>query len=220
MRLNAFVLLLSFVVLAAALTWVLPAGRYDRRQDASTGRTVVIPGTFRPVPPSPVGPFQAAVAVPKGLVNGASLVFLIFLAGGMFGIVDRTGALRHGVEWLAGRLRSRERLVVPICCLVFAGAGAVESMWEEFVALVPVLLLMTRRVGYDAVTAIGMSLGAAGVGAAFSPMNPFGVGIAQKFAELPLMSGWQFRVAVLVPRWCSGPGARCDMRSGHVPRPR
>ena len=44
-----------------------------------------------------------------------------------------------------------------------------------------------------------MSMGAAGVGAAFSPMNPFGVGIAQKFAELPLMSGWQFRVAVLIP---------------------
>ena len=89
--------------------------------------------------------------------------------------------------------------MVPISCVVFAFAGAVEGMWEEFVALMPVLVLLARRVGFDAVTAVGMSLGAAGVGAAFSPMNPFGVGIAQKFAELPLMSGWQFRVAVLVP---------------------
>jgi uncharacterized ion transporter superfamily protein YfcC len=59
--------------------------------------------------------------------------------------------------------------------------------------------LLTRRVGFDNITAISMSLGAAGVGSAFSPMNPFAVGIAQKFAELPLMSGWQFRVAFLVP---------------------
>ena len=133
------------------------------------------------------------------MVAGASLIFLVFIAGGAFAIVDRTGALRHGVEWLADRLQNRERLVVPISCAVFATGGVVEGMWEEIVALVPVLLVLTRRVGFDAMTAVGMSLGAAGVGAAFSPMNPFGVGIAQKLAELPLMSGWRFRVAVLIP---------------------
>ena len=199
MRFNPLALMVSFVLAAAALTWVLPAGQFDRRHDTATGRNVVVPGSYHAVAPAPVGPFQAAVAIPKGMVAGASLVFLIFLAGGMFGIVDRTGALRHGVEWLAARLRNRERLVVPICCVIFAVAGAVDGMWEEFVALVPVLLLMTRRVGYDALTAIGMSMGAAGVGSTFSPMNPFGVGIAQKFAELPLMSAWQFRTAVLSP---------------------
>jgi uncharacterized ion transporter superfamily protein YfcC len=141
------------------------------------------------------------------MVAGASLIVLVFIAGGAFGIVERTGALRHGVEGLADRLQSRERLVVPISCALFATGGVVEGMWEEIIALVPVLLVLTRRVGFDAVTAVGMSLGAAGVGAAFSPMNPFGVGIAQKFAELPLMSGWGFRVAVLVPAvalWTAG----------------
>jgi uncharacterized ion transporter superfamily protein YfcC len=199
MRLNPFVLLVSFVLFAAALTWVLPAGQYERRSDAASGRSVVVPGSFHSVPPAPVGPFQAIVALPKGMVSGASLLFLILIAGGAFTIVDRTGALRHGVEWLADRLQNRERLVVPISCTVFATGGVVEGMWEEIVALVPVLLVLTRRVGFDAITAVGMSLGAAGVGGAFSPMNPFGVGIAQKLAELPLMSGWRFRVAVLIP---------------------
>lgn len=207
MRLNPLALLVGFVLFAAILTYVLPAGRFDRRDDAATGRAVVVPGSYRAVPASPVGPFKAAVAIPKGMVAGASLIFLVFIAGGAFGIVERTGALRHGVEWLADRLQSRERLVVPISCIVFATGGVVEGMWEEIIALVPVLLVLTRRVGFDAVTAVGMSLGAAGVGAAFSPMNPFGVGIAQKFAELPLMSGWRFRVAVLVPAvalWTAG----------------
>ena len=199
MRLNPFVLLLSFILLAAGLTWVLPAGRFERRLDAATGRNVVVAGSYRAVAPAPVGPFQAVTAIHKGMVNGAALLFLIFIAGGALGIVDRTGALRHGVEWLAYRLQSRERLVVPLSCVVFAAAGVVEGFWEETIALVPVLLLLTRRVGFDAVTALGMSLGAAGVGAAFSPMNPFGVGIAQKMAELPLLSGWRFRVAVLIP---------------------
>src|SRR5438094_480067 len=42
-----------------------------------------------------------------------------------------------------------------------------------------------------------MSLGAAAVGAAFSPINPFQVGIAQQLAQLPLLSGWLFRIAFL-----------------------
>jgi uncharacterized ion transporter superfamily protein YfcC len=199
MRSNPLALLVGFVLLAAIFTYVLPAGRFDRRNDASTGRTVVVPGSYHPVPASPVGPFQALVAIPRGLANGASLIFLVFIAGGAFSVVDRTGALRAGVEWLADRLQNRERLIVPISCVLFAIGGVVEGMYEEIIALVPVLLVLTRRVGFDAVTALGMSVGAAGVGSGFSPINPFGVGIAQKLAELPLLSGWQFRLAVLVP---------------------
>ena len=199
MRANPLALLVGFVLLAAVFTYVLPAGQFERRTHAATGRTVVVPGSYHSVPARPVGPFQALVAIPRGLVNGASLIFLVFIAGGAFAVVDRTGALRAGVDWLVDRLKDRERLVVPISCTVFALGGAVEGMWEEIIALVPALLVLTRRVGFDAVTAVAMSLGAAGIGAGFSPLNPFGVGIAQKLAELPLMSGWGFRLTVLVP---------------------
>jgi uncharacterized ion transporter superfamily protein YfcC len=51
----------------------------------------------------------------------------------------------------------------------------------------------------DALTAVAMSLGAASVGAAFSPIDPFMVGIAQKVAGLPLLSGALFRLAFLGP---------------------
>src|SRR5207302_3229635 len=49
----------------------------------------------------------------------------------------------------------------------------------------------------DTVTAVAASRGAAAVGAAFSPINPFQVGIAQQLAQLPLLSGSLFRSAVL-----------------------
>src|SRR2546422_7843977 len=62
-------------------------------------------------------------------------------------------------------------------------------MKEEIIALVPVVLLLVRRLGFDAVTAVAASLGAAAVGAAFSPLNPFQVGIAQRLAQLPPLSG-------------------------------
>lgn len=192
-------LLAACIALAAALTWVLPAGRYDRRVDPATNRSVVVPGTFHRVESQPVGPFQALVAVPKGLADAGSVVFLVFLVGGAFAVVDRTGALRHAVGRLAHVLADRETLVIPVACVAFAIGGIVENMQEEIIAFVPILLLLTRRLGFDAVTAVAMSLGAAAVGAAFSPVNPFQAGIAQKLAQLPQLSAWPFRVAVLVP---------------------
>jgi uncharacterized ion transporter superfamily protein YfcC len=190
--------LLTGCILAAAIgSYVLPAGQYERREDPTTGRQVVVAGTYHRVDARPVGPFEAMVAIPKGLTEAASVVFLVFLVGGAFTVVDETGALRQAVGWLVRRLQRREVLVIPIVSLTFALAGALENMSEEIIALVPVLLLVTRRLGFDAVTAVAISLGAAGVGAAFSPINPFQVQIAQKLAGLPLLSGSVFRITVM-----------------------
>ena len=190
-------LLTGCILVAAACSYLLPAGRYERHEDAATGRQVVVAGTYHRVEPSHVGPFRAMVAIPKGLTDAASVVFLVFLVGGAFTVVDETGALRQAVEWLVQRLQRREALVIPIVSLTFAVGGALENMSEEIIALVPVLLLVTRRLGFDAVTAVAISLGAAGVGAAFSPINPFQVQIAQKLAGLPLLSGASFRTGLM-----------------------
>jgi len=190
-------LLTACIFAAAICSYVLPAGEYDRRPDPATGRDVVVAGTYHHVEPRHVGAFEALVCIPRGLADAASVVFFVFLVGGAFTVVDETGALRHGVGWLVRRLASREALVIPIVSIAFALGGALENMSEEIIALVPVLLLVTKRLGFDALTAVAISIGAAGVGAAFSPINPFQVQIAQKLAGLPLLSGSAFRIAIM-----------------------
>jgi len=200
-------LLVACIAVAAALSYVLPSGEYNRVSDPATGRQVVVAGTFHRVPQSPVGFFQALVDVPRGMADAASVIFLVFLAGGAFTVVDRTGVLQAGVDSLASALERRESLVIPVVGIAFATAGALENTQEEIIALVPALLLLTRRVGFDPLVAIAMSIGSASVGAAFSPINPFQVGIAQKLAQLPLLSGAAFRIAFLavaVAIWIAG----------------
>ncbi|HEX6643030.1 MAG TPA: hypothetical protein VF037_00015 [Gemmatimonadales bacterium] len=194
---SPFVLLVGCILLAAVLTWLLPAGRYERREDAATGRDVVVPGTYARVEAQPVGPFRAVVAIPKGIAAAADVVALVFLIGGAFAVIEQTGALRRAVHALAGAVEGREALVIPVSSLAFAAGGATQNMGEEIIALVPVLLLLARGLGFDALTAAAMSIGAAIVGAAFSPVNPFQVLIAQKVAQLPPGSGWAFRTVVL-----------------------
>ncbi|RYU78466.1 YfcC family protein [Hymenobacter persicinus] len=195
---HPLVLLVGFIAVAMLLSYVLPASEFARQADAATGRDVVVAGSYHRVAPTPVSPLQALVDIPKGMAEAASVIFLVFLAGGAFTVVDHTGALRRGVDWLLDKFRGREAVVIPIISVLFATMGALENMQEEIIPLVPVLLILMRRIGYPPLTAVAVSLGSAAVGAAFSPLNPFQVGIAQKLAQLPLLSGGAFRMAFLV----------------------
>ncbi|HEY0672705.1 MAG TPA: Na+/H+ antiporter NhaC family protein [Longimicrobiales bacterium] len=194
---HALVLLVAFALAAAAASYIVPAGEYQRRDDEATGRRVVVSGTYHRVEAQPVSPFNAVVAIPRGAADAASVIFFVFLVGGAFAVVEKTGALTRSVNWLVHRLQNREALVIPIACLVFGAAGALMQMSEELLAFVPVLLLLSRRLGYNAIVAMAISMGAATMAAAFSPIDPFMVGIAQKVAGLPLLSGSAFRLVFL-----------------------
>jgi uncharacterized ion transporter superfamily protein YfcC len=190
-------LLTGCILAAAVLTYVLPAGQYEREYDAETDRTIVVAGTFERVDPDPVGPFDAFVAIPRGLESAADVVFLVFLIGGAFTVVDKTGALRTAVHWMTANLGERAVLAVPVVSVFFAIGGVVENMQEEIIPLIPVVLILTRRLGFTALTAVSMSAGAAFVGSAFSPINPFQVGIAQRVSDVPLLSGGLYRSGFL-----------------------
>ncbi|HET9441098.1 MAG TPA: Na+/H+ antiporter NhaC family protein [Longimicrobiales bacterium] len=194
---HVLVLLVAFALVAAAASYIVPAGEYQRRDDEATGRRVVVSGTYHRVAAQPVSPFNAVVAIPRGAADAASVIFFVFLVGGAFAVVEKTGALTRSVNWLVHRLQNREALVIPIACIVFGAAGALMQMSEELLAFVPVLLLLSRRLGYNAIVAVAISMGAATMAAAFSPIDPFMVGIAQKVAGLPLLSGSAFRLVFL-----------------------
>ena len=194
---HPLVLLTACVILAAVGSHLLPAGEFERRDDEATGRSVVVAGTYQEVEPSPVGLFDAIVALPRGMADAAEVIFLVFLIGGAFTVVDETGALKRGVTSLIRSLKDRDLLVIPLVSLVFATGGVVENMQEEIIPLIPVILILTRRLGFTPMVAVAMSAGAAFVGSAFSPINPFQVAIAQQLAELPLWSGAGFRIVFL-----------------------
>ena len=190
-------LLLGCILLAMALSWVLPSGEYARRDDPVTGRSIVVPGTYHAVPAASVGPFHALVDIPKGMIDAADVIFLVFLVGAAFTVVDQTGVLRRAVDALVRKLEGRTWVVIPVISLLCATGGVLIHMQEEFIALIPLLLVVTRRIGYDALVAVAVSVGAAAVGAAFSPIDPFMVGIAQKLAQLPLLSATGYRLVFL-----------------------
>jgi uncharacterized ion transporter superfamily protein YfcC len=181
------------VAVCAALTWTLPAGEFERRDDPATGRRVVVAGTYHRVEPAPVGLFAAVVAIPRGFAEAADVIGLVLFVGAAWFIVDRVGALGRLISSLVTFFGSRGLLAIPVVALFFATMGALENMQEEIIPLVPALLVLGRGVGVNAVTVMAMSVGAAAIGSAFGPTNPFQAGIAMKLAQLPPMSAAPLR---------------------------
>jgi len=192
------VLLGGAVAVAALLTFVLPAGQFDRRDDAATGRRVVVAGTYHSAPSSPVGPFGAAVAIPRGFIAAADVIGLVLLVGGAWVVVDRLGTLPAVVAALVRGFAGRGLWVIPLVSLFFGAMGALENMQEEIIPLVPALMALGAGIGVDAVSVVAMSAGAAMVGSAFGPTNPFQAGIALKLAQLPPLGRGGLRLSMFV----------------------
>jgi uncharacterized ion transporter superfamily protein YfcC len=195
---HPLVLMLGGIVLAAALTWVLPAGEFNRREDPATGRRVAVAGSYHRVDAQPVGPLATIVAVPRGFVEGGDVIAVVLFVGGAWVLVDRLGTMTAVVGALVGFFRTRGFLAVPLVSIFFAVMGALENMEEEIIPLMPVLLLLGAGLGIDPVAVVAMSAGAAMIGSAFGPTNPFQAGIALKLAQLPPLSGGLLRLAMFV----------------------
>lgn len=191
---NAFVIILGVIVISWGLTFIIPQGSYDRLTDPETGQTTVINGSYQQIEAESLGFFDLIMAIPEGLIERAELVFLIFLLGGSFYVIEKTGALGQGLQWVVDHLHKHEGLALIVVSLLFAAAGATIGLQEEIIAMAPVLILFCRSMGFNVFVAVASSYGSAVMGAAFSPMNPFAVVLAQKEANLALMSGSSYRL--------------------------
>ncbi|MDU7904506.1 MAG: YfcC family protein, partial [Peptostreptococcaceae bacterium] len=87
---HTFTIIFALIVVMAGLTWIVPSGEFAR-EDVN-GKSVVVPGTYQEVNPSPQGIDDIFTAPIHGFVDAAEVVGFVLLVGGAFGIVNKTGA--------------------------------------------------------------------------------------------------------------------------------
>lgn len=192
---NAFVLIFFVIIIAAILTYILPAGTYERSE--IDGRTVVDPTSFSFVDSTPVSFMGIFNSVHLGMIEGAGIIFFVFIVGGAFGILKATGALGSLVTFLTIKLADKAVLLIPVLMLFFAAGGTLMGMAEETLVYIGILVPLAISLKFDAITGFAIvSLGAS-VGFSAAVMNPFTVGVAQGVAELPTFSGMGLRIALL-----------------------
>ena len=135
-------------------------------------------------------------SIPEGLISGGEIVFYIFLVGGAFGIIHKTGAFENGVNKAMRMLGKANFLMIPLTMTIFSILGFTIGLAEETIIFVPIGIIIARTLGYDALTGAAMVILGAASGFSGGMLNPFTVGVAQTVAELPMFSGWGLRTII------------------------
>jgi len=191
---HTYALLFFIIVLVTILTYIVPAGEFDRAEDPKTGRIFVVADSFHNVEKSPVSPFGVFKAIPKGMEKAGYIIFFVLMIGGSFGILQGTGAIDAGIGRVVQKMQGREKLIIPVTMFIFSLAGAMLGSAEEMLPFYPIVISLSLALGFDTITGTAMVLLGAGAGFAGAFMNPFTVGIAQGISGLPLFSGIGFRL--------------------------
>jgi len=214
--LHPVLIMLAVMLVAAALTHVVPAGKFARRGNS------MIPGTYRVLPkvnglpallsPTPPAesdsPARAAglvslfTAIPQGMTKSATLIFMVMFIGGMFGVLRATGAVDAGIDRLLHLTSGNAYLLTIGLMLVLSCGSTFLGFYSEYIAIIPLVLAVGQRFQLPNLFAAAIVVMSCMIGYAASVTNPVQLSVAQPLAGVPIFSGFIPRLglfAVMLP---------------------
>ncbi|MFR5712945.1 MAG: hypothetical protein ACLUD8_03930 [Clostridium sp.] len=135
---HTYVILTGILLLVAALTYLIPAGEYARVLDPVSGREIVDPDSFHFVEGNRPGFFGIFLALQRGYVDAAGILFLIIFAYGYVYMLIDNGTLNALIGGLIRALGEKTFLIIPVGMAVFGILGSTMGIFEEVYGMVPV----------------------------------------------------------------------------------
>jgi uncharacterized ion transporter superfamily protein YfcC len=192
--------IISFVLLTfAILTWIIPAGQFEK--EIVNGKETVLPDSYHEVKSNPQSVGDLLKAPVKGFDQSAIIIAFVLFVGGVFGILNKTGAIESSLKSMLSFTTSKpqyKRIVIPFMVSLFAITGATFGLSEEVLVFVLITVPLFLSLGYDSMLGLAVPIVGTACGFAGAVTNPFTVGIAQGIAEVQLFSGWEYRFLILV----------------------
>lgn len=193
---DTYVILFAVLLLGYMAAFVVPSGTFER--ETIDGVERVVPNTYQQTDGETLGILEIFNAIQMGMVQSADIIFLILFVGGMFEVIERSGALRGAINQAIKMTRNNEFWLIAVVCTIFAFTGAVGAVANAVIAFVVVGIIIARALKLDPIVAVAITFGANFVGFSVGFMNPYTLGIAQDIAGLPIFSGMGLRIAVFV----------------------
>lgn len=184
---HAITMLFGIIVLVTLLTYILPAGSYERV--LVDGRNAVVPNSYKTIPATPIGFLDMFKAMPLGFKAAVEIIFIVLAGGIMFGFMEKSKAVENAVGTLVKTLGLKNKQLIIVIMTFIYGLLGVAVGYENNIAMVPIAAVLSLALGGDLILAAGISVGAMTIGFGLSPINAYTVGTGHKIAELPMFSG-------------------------------
>lgn len=194
---NAFVIVFAVIIGCWLLSFLIAPGAFERT--VMNGRTVVVPNSFHSVPKIYLGPQAIFQAIPNGLVSSASMMFLVMLVAGCIEVYKQTGTLDKAVAGVLAKsdTMGSEKILCAIM-FVFGCLGGFLGWNEQIVPFIPIIISLCLALDYDLMTGVACSAMVDMISFSFSPTSVYTVGISDEIAQLPMFSGFLFRLVLLI----------------------
>ena len=193
--LHSLALLFVMIIVAGVLTYLIPAGSYERLE--VDGRMVVDPESFAFIESSPAGPLDILVAVPSGMLEAADLMVMAMLIGGGMECVQASEALNIGISRVIRKVGlSRGNLILVVLFYIFAFMGGFLGFIEGTMPFIPIAISIAIGLGYDSMVGVAIAMVGSIIGFACGPTNAYTVGVSQSLAGLPIYSGIELRMVL------------------------
>ncbi|WJD65111.1 YfcC family protein [Pseudomonas kurunegalensis] len=208
-QLNPTLILLSIVFIALALTYFVDSGRFQRNDIA------VVPGSYQvlerdsslsqlfSVEPRvanadvarPVSLVEGFMSIPQGIEKRAGLIFMVLFIGGMFGVLNKAGAIDAGLERMLGLTRGNIYVLVPCLMVVFSAGSTFMGLAKEYILVVPLMVAMANRLKLPNIIGLAIVVISVKIGYLGSITNPLALAVAQPLVGVPMFSGLNMRIA-------------------------
>ena len=216
---HVFILLTFIILVFSILSYIIPSGKFQTEKVKLSGgssRTVLVPGTYKKIKKditlegliiqkpntkdsvTPVSLMGFLSSIPLGMNKAAQIIFFIFLVGGVFGILDKTGTIVAIINSVLKYTKKSHVLLTIICMVLIGIGGSTIGMGEELIPLVPIFLIVAASLGLDRIYGLAILYMSSQIGFAAATTNPFTVQVAQSIAEVPLCSGMLYRIIFFV----------------------
>lgn len=196
---NTLVMIFAIVVVIAILTWFVPGGEYKR--EVKDNKTLVVPGSFEYVESEPQGLGAVVQAPIKGFISASEIIVFLFVIGGAFMIIQRTGAITSSLQKTASTLANKphlQKFFIPVTMTLFSVGGSIFGMCEETMPFVLIFIPLALSLGYDSLVGTAIPFLGAAAGFAGATLNPFTLGIALKISELPYDTAMWYRIVIWI----------------------
>lgn len=206
---NPVIILLLVVLAAVLMTYFLDSGKFERN-----GK-LIVPGTYQVLEKSvspvnliniypqkeaahAVSLLDALVSIPEAINKQSGMIFMVLFIGGMFGVLNKVGAIETGLERMLSATKGNVYILVPAMMIIFSMGSTFMGMAKEYLLVIPMVVAMANRMGMSSLIGLAIVAIPVKVGYLASITNPYALSIAQPLVGVPVFSGMGMRIFVYV----------------------
>ncbi len=193
-------ILFGIMVFVGILTFIIPAGKYLVDSDGK-----VIPNSFSFIESTTRLPVWRWITAPieallfgEGSFNVIQIIAVLLILGGTFKVLDKAGLLVAVVRVVVDKFYEKRYLLIWVINLLMMLLASCFGLQEELLILFPILLALSKAMGWSKQQAVSLILITSGVGFTAATFNPFTVGVASNLAGVTVLDGLWYRFIIFV----------------------